>query len=102
METISRKTLLRLRNFWYLVDLLVQVPKDIILEPLTIGMMDGCRYSLLKNQTLKGKSLNILHNMAAGRSCSWLGPTQTLPVETGRGNRVQVVRPKVCCGAACL
>ena len=46
----------------------------------------------VKIQTLKGKSLNILHNMAAGRSWSWLGPTQTLPVETGRGNRVQVAR----------
>ena len=42
VETIRRKTLLRLRNFWYFVDLLVQVPKDIILEPRTKGMMDGC------------------------------------------------------------
>ena len=46
VETISRKTLLRLRNFWYLVERLVQVPKDIILEPLTIGMMAGCGYFL--------------------------------------------------------
>ena len=40
VETISRKTLLRLRNFWYLVDRAVQVPKDIILEPRTIGMLE--------------------------------------------------------------
>ena len=40
----------------------------------------------------------FLHNMAAGRSWSGLGPTQTLPVEAGLSTRVQVARYKVCGG----
>ena len=39
VDTIRRNTLLRLRNLWYFVDLLVQVPRDIILDPLTIGIL---------------------------------------------------------------
>jgi len=46
VETISRNTLLRLRNLWYLVDLLVQVPRDIMLEPRTIGILAACRQDL--------------------------------------------------------
>ena len=44
----------------------------------------------------------FLHNMAAGRSWSGLGPTQTLPVETGRGSRVQVAGRCVECGGTGL
>ena len=39
VEEIRRKTLQRLRNFWYLVDLLLQVPRDIILDPRTSGIL---------------------------------------------------------------
>ena len=39
VEVMRRNTLQRLRNFWYRVDLLFQVPKDIILEPRTRGML---------------------------------------------------------------
>ena len=39
VDTINMKTLLRLRNLWYLVDLAFQVPRDIILDPLTIGIL---------------------------------------------------------------
>ena len=39
VEEIKRKTLQRLRNFWYLVDLLLQVPRDIILDPRTSGIL---------------------------------------------------------------
>jgi len=49
----QQKDIAELRNFWYLVDLLVQVPKDIILEPRTKGMMDGCGCFLLRIQALK-------------------------------------------------
>ena len=39
VDTISMKTLLRFRNLWYLVDLAFQVPRDIILDPLAIGIL---------------------------------------------------------------
>jgi len=39
VEVIRRNTLQRFRNFWYLVDLLLHVPSDIILEPLIIGIV---------------------------------------------------------------
>ena len=39
VEVMRRKTLQRLRNFWYLVDLLLQVPRDIILDPRTSGIL---------------------------------------------------------------
>ena len=39
VDTISMKTLLRFRNLWYFVDLAFQVPRDIILDPLTIGIL---------------------------------------------------------------
>jgi hypothetical protein len=39
VDTINMKTLLRFRNLWYLVDLAFQVPRDIILDPLTIGIL---------------------------------------------------------------
>ena len=39
VEVIRRNTLQRLRNFWYLVDLLLHVPSDIILEPRIIGIV---------------------------------------------------------------
>ena len=39
VEVMSKKTLQRLRSFWYLVDLLFQVPRDIILAPRTSGIV---------------------------------------------------------------
>ena len=39
VEVIRRNTLQRFRNFWYLVDLLLHVPRDIILEPRIIGIV---------------------------------------------------------------
>ena len=39
VDTINMKTLLRFRNLWYLVDLAFQVPRDIILDPRTIGIL---------------------------------------------------------------
>ena len=41
---MRRNTLLRLRNLWYLVDLLDQVSRDIVLEPRTICMLVACQY----------------------------------------------------------
>ena len=39
VDMISMKTLLRFKNLWYLVDLAVQVPRDIMEDPLTIGIL---------------------------------------------------------------
>ena len=41
---MRRNTLLRLRNLWYLVDLLDQVSRDIVLEPRIICMLVACQY----------------------------------------------------------
>ena len=46
VEVMSRKTLLMLRNLWYLDDREPQVPRDIILAPETNGIFLACSANL--------------------------------------------------------
>jgi len=55
VEVMSKKTLLMLRNLWYLDDRESQVPRDIILAPETNGIFLAC--SLVEvNQAIKAWS----------------------------------------------
>ena len=82
------KTLLRFRNLLYFVDLAFQVPRDIILDPLTIGIFSlfseeekKCPQMKDQSHNITSKTLLVVHDQFHARHSR---PTGTQAAGQGR------------------